>query len=37
MYSGILLLMGMSALMYAALEIAERVFCRWRYGSRGKA
>ena len=37
MYSGILLLMGMSALMYAALEIAERVLCRWRYGSRGKA
>lgn len=33
MYSGILLLMGMSALMYAFLEIAERLLCRWRYGS----
>ena len=33
MYSGILLLMAMSALMYAFLEIAERLLCRWRYGS----
>ena len=33
MYSGILLLMGMSALMYVFLEIAERLLCRWRYGS----
>jgi NitT/TauT family transport system permease protein len=36
MYSGILLLMGMSALMYAFLEIAERLLCRWRYGSMAK-
>ena len=35
MYSGILLLMGMSALMYVFLEIAERLLCRWRYGSGG--
>jgi hypothetical protein len=25
--------MGMSALMYAFLEIAERLLCRWKYGS----
>ena len=31
MYSGIILLMAMSALMYAFLELAERVLCRWRY------
>ena len=36
MYSGILLFMGMSALMYAFLEIAERLLCRWRYGSIAK-
>ena len=37
MYSGILLLMAMSALIYALLEILERSLCRWRYGARDAA
>lgn len=34
MYSGILLLMAMSALIYVFLEILEKTLCRWRYGAR---
>ncbi|MBQ6634979.1 MAG: ABC transporter permease [Lachnospiraceae bacterium] len=34
MYSGILLLMAMSALIYVFLEILEKALCRWRYGAR---
>ena len=31
MYSGIILLMAMSTLIYMLLELAERILCRWRY------